>query len=305
MGVAGRRLAYLACPTTLTGSPVRRPDAFEHDREFQPLKAAFDAAGARLEEQDWRTLTAQAAEAYDLLLVRTTWDYQEAPGDFAAFLDAMPAEKLANPADLIRWNMDKRYLIALAACGLPVIPTMLADQPAPALFKALGTDKIVVKPRIGAGGEGQQVLTPDSAASFAPDAGLIAQPFLDAVLVEGEYSFVYLNGQYSHAVRKTSGGDYRIQSLYGGQDRPHDPKPADRAAADAFIDALPFPGLTVRVDMIRGADGGLKLIELEAVEPYLYPVGEPAFGPRFVAAVEDWLAGRRVGQGLAPPAARR
>merc|ERR1712173_42320 len=88
----------------------------------------------------------------------------------------------------------------------------------------------------------------------------------------GEFSFHYFGNQFSHAVqKKPTNGDYRIQSLYGGQDFSYEPKPEELELVQSILKMGPFdPPLYVRVDMLRGSDGGLKLIELELIEPYLY-----------------------------------
>ena len=91
------------------------------------------------------------------------------------------------------------------------------------------------------------------------------------MLEEGEYSFLYFGGRFSHAVRKTpKSGDYRIQSIYGGAEETYTPTQSERDHARAILDVLDETLLYARVDLLRGLDGTLKLIELECIEPYLY-----------------------------------
>jgi len=138
----------------------------------------------------------------------------------------------------------------------------------------LSTDKVVIKPQIG-GGAWRQVLYSKgepfpSKDELPPEAALI-QAFLPSVQSEGEYSFLYFGGQFSHAVLKQAkAGEYRIQSVYGGRETTYVPTREDRDAARAVLDVLDFTPLYARVDLLRGLDGRLKLIELEMIEPYLY-----------------------------------
>jgi len=88
---------------------------------------------------------------------------------------------------------------------------------------------------------------------------------------EGEYSFLYFGGQFSHGlIKRPKKGDYRIQSIYGGSEETYTPSKEERASARLVLDALDFTPLYARVDLLRGRDGTLKLIELEMIEPYLY-----------------------------------
>ena len=88
---------------------------------------------------------------------------------------------------------------------------------------------------------------------------------------EGEYSFLYFGGVFSHALIKTAKpGDYRIQSAFGGQETIYQPSAEELAGANDILATLDSPPLYARVDLLRGLDGDLALIELEMIEPYLY-----------------------------------
>ena len=114
----------------------------------------------------------------------------------------------------------------------------------------------------------------------------LVQPFLPAAQHEGEYSFVFCGGELSHAlVKRPAAGDYRVQSVYGGTEQVVHPSAADLDLARAVLAAAPGEALYARVDMMRGPDGGLLLMELELIEPYLYPQQGPELGPRFAAAL--------------------
>ena len=194
---------------------------------------------------------------------------------------------VCNPAEVVRWNADKGYLGELAASGVPSIPTLWPDDPGAAeigaAFEHFDTPRVVVKRRVGAGAVGQDCFTraaPPPPGWRLGQPGMI-QPFLPAIESEGDFSFVFIDGELSHAlIKRPKPGDYRIQSLYGGRETALDPGPTERAAAEAVIAALPFAEapLYARIDMVRGLDGALAVIEAELIEPYLYPEQGPDLG---------------------------
>lgn len=295
------KIAFLACPTTLPGSPQRRGDAFEHDLLFDALNAGL-AGRAELTAIDWRAPLEQLA-LFDIAYLGTPWDYTEAKDEFLGRLDALEAAgvRVFNPVAVIRWNADKLYLKELEERGAPSIPTLWPEAPnaddVTAAFTRFGTDRVVVKRRIGAGAIGQDSFTLASPppADWRMDQPAMIQPFLPAIQSEGELSFIFVSGQLSHAlIKRAAQGDYRIQSLYGGTEVPLNPAPADRAAAEAVMAMLPFtqPPLYARIDMVRLESGQLAVIEAELIEPYLYPEQGPDFGERLAGALLETLAKR-------------
>jgi glutathione synthase/RimK-type ligase-like ATP-grasp enzyme len=293
------KIAFLACPGTLPGSPTRRVDAFEHDNQIAALRHGL---GARAEviDLDWRTPLEELSQ-FDAALIGTAWDYTAAKDEFLARLEALEAAGVVvcNASEVVGWNADKLYLKDLADRGAPSIPTLWRDNPGRAevlaAMDAFGADKVVVKRRIGSGAEGQECFTRDA----LPDAdwqlgqaGMI-QPFLTSIQGEGELSFIFVGGELSHALTKQAQpGEYRIQSNFGGIETKIEPAPKDRAAAEGIMAALPFaaPPLYARIDMVRLDDGALAVIEAELIEPYLYPLQGPDFGVRLAEAVLEKLA---------------
>ena len=68
-------------------------------------------------------------DAFDLTVVRSTWDYVGRRDEFLAWAESVP--RLHNPAEVLRWNTDKRYLAELTEAGLPVVPTWFDELPEP------------------------------------------------------------------------------------------------------------------------------------------------------------------------------
>ena len=117
------------------------------------------------------------------------------------------------------------------------------------------------------------------------------QPYLPAVASEGEYSFVFCGGELSHcALKVPAEGDYRVQSMYGARERIHRPSAAELERARAVLGVGGGEDLLyARVDMVRGLGGELELMELELVEPYLYPEQGPQLGPAYARALASRL----------------
>ncbi len=93
------------------------------DRDLPGLHRALLDAGADADAVCWDDPDADWA-AYDLALIRSTWDYTWHTEAFLAWAERCAAlTTLANPPEVVRWNSDKRYLGELAEAGVPVVPT--------------------------------------------------------------------------------------------------------------------------------------------------------------------------------------
>ncbi len=264
-----------------------------------PLRAELEHRGAKVHTPRWDDEYVDW-DAFDLALVRTTWDYPGRRDAFVAWAArAGSSTSLWNPADVLRWNTHKSYLIELEERGAPVVPTAwlaagdrvdLAD-----LLAARGWPRAVVKPAVAAGARGLRRV---GAFGSSPDAdavdaqahldGLLAagdvmvQPYLDAVERDGEVSVVLVDGVVTHAVRKTPGPeDFRIQLQHGGryQRLGLDGDGAEPAALARWIlEASGHDLLYARVDLLRDDNGAWQLAELELTEPDLHLAQAPEVG---------------------------
>ena len=230
------------------------------------------------------------------MIIGTTWDYWDQPDQFHRTLERIERQtRLFNPAPLVRWNSDKRYLQQLEAKGARLIPTLWIETVNQAAyeqaFETLKSDDLVFKRQVGAGADGQYRLTRGNAKPDMPYP-MMVQPFQTAIQTEGEYSFIFIGGAFSHALLKQAkSGDYRIQSSYGGIETAITPEASDLAAAQAILTLLDEAPLYARVDMLRGETDEMRLMELELIEPYLYPVEGPELGPMMAAALATRLDG--------------
>ena len=264
-----------------------------------PLIAAFARKGDQAIPTDWAD-PAVPWETFDAIVIRSPWDYHARWRAFEQWLSRVELLPLWNPAKVLRWNLAKTYLLELEAAGLPVIPSLrLPPDQAPSLAKAIERwGEIIVKPEVGAGGAWTYRANADSQSKIEelilprlcsrdpaqPSVGFLVQPFLPKIF-EGEWSLVYLDGVYSHAVRKTaaSGGQFLIHEEYGGRVDPGAPTPDLVAIGDtfaAYITDIPY----MRVDLVGdGADA--LLVELELVEPELFFRFSAGSDDKFVEAI--------------------
>ncbi len=235
-------------------------------RRVEAVAAVWDAP-----ETDW--------SQFDLVVVRSTWDYAERYERFLAWVAALP--HVLNAAPVLRWNTDKRYLAELARAGVPVVPTRFLEPGDP--FDPPG-GRFVVKPAVSAGGRRAAAYVPEEAAAArdhvlrlqAEGRTVMVQPYLEAIDESGETGLVYIGGRFSHAFRKGSllrGGQPPGEALYLEEAiEPRVASPAERAAADRAVASLAFPAeelLYARVDVAPSPDGPL-VLEVELTEPSLY-----------------------------------
>lgn len=261
---------------------------------MKALRPAFEEAGLELVEIDWRAPIENFGDIA-LVLLGTAWDYQDHPREFVTKLEALEEQgvTVCNPPPVVRWNAEKRYLRELERRGAAVVPTLWLDDAGHgeivSAMAEFGTDRVVVKRQVGAGGLGQHSFSRETMPERDWRMGrpCMIQPFLPSVVEEGEYTFLFIDGDFSHGVLKRAAkGEYRIQSLYGGYEEDFTPEPEDLAKAAAVVAALPFDKLLYcRIDMARLPSGELAVMEAEAIEPYLYPDQGPDLGDRLARAI--------------------
>lgn len=256
------------------------------DRMVGPL----GAEGMSVESLAWIEDPARL-KAFDLVLPLTTWGYHRAYDAWQAMTDAWAFEdiRIRNPAGVLRWNADKRYLGRLWEKGAPAIPTLFVDRFQDAHLEEaaarFGTERLIVKPQVSASAYKTLRLGPGDAVEDAPEGPAMLQPYLDAVEGEGELSLIFFQGELSHAIRKVAAdGDFRVQPEWGGHISRYAPEADVLAAAQAVLAAVDEDLLYARVDMVRDGDGRPLLMELELIEPDLYLDFDPERGAGFAAA---------------------
>lgn len=282
-----RRIAVLGAAGVSAAFDPDTPGIEALWAEDDVLVRAFRAAGWDAQRVVWNAQDVDWGE-FTAALVRSTWDYIDDLDGFLAALARIAASGCAlfNDREVIAWNARKRYLLDLAARGVPVIPSRLVASVADAASVPPEWSRVVVKPEVGIGASSVDVVARgalDERIAAARGAWIV-QPFAESVVTEGEWSFVYLDGRFSHAlVKRPARGDYRVQPMYGGTATRAVPDAGDRAAAEGVLAPLARAPLYARVDMAR-FEGRLHVMELELIEPVLYFGVEPEAAARLVAA---------------------
>jgi glutathione synthase/RimK-type ligase-like ATP-grasp enzyme len=283
--------------TDLSTLPVE--NAEDADRPF--LEEAF-AGRAELIYERWDDPDA-AWPAYDLVVLRSTWDYARRLPEFLGWVDRTAAAvTLLNGPRTVHWNCDKRYLGDLERAGVPVVPTRYATTPddaVAALRGAGGGREVVVKPSVSAGSHltGRFAADDPAAAALAADitaAGktVMVQPFVPSVAEQGEVAVLFVDGRPSHAVRKgpllAPGGGF-LAGTYVEDVRPAEPTRLQLETATAAMRAYAaiHPGaelLYARVDLVEPGPDRLQVLELELIEPSLFLPYAPGAAARFAEA---------------------
>ena len=246
------------------------------------------------EDRDWG--------AYELVVVRTPWDYFDRVTQFLDWAARVEREtSLVNPADVLRWNSHKGYLAEFTAKSVPTVPTRLVPGPSTDVadqIREVPWEEIVVKPAVDGGarhawrGRRDDPSLSRVAERLTDHGDVVVQPFVPAI-VDGERSLVFLGGRFSHAVRKVpKAGDYRSQRHLGGREVDHEPDSAELQVALAAMAAAPGRLTYARVDLVEW-EGAPVLIELEVIESDLFLRDVPERVDRFVEVVRDELATAR------------
>ncbi len=298
------RIALATCSTLPDLDPDDAPLVGAlAQRGVEAVPAVWDDGGV-----DW--------SSFELVVVRDTWDYAPRREAFLAWAGAVPA--IANPVPVLTWNTDKRYLQDLAAAGLPIVPTIWLDPARNLTSRAVhtrfpATGDFVVKPTVSAGAKD----TGRYDANEADERGLaivhardllragrhvMIQPYLSTVDTAGETALVYVDGEFSHSVRKGPllEGPYRgVEGLFKPEEMAaREATAEERALADRVVAALPdvVPGagerslLYTRVDLLQGPQGTPVVLEVELTEPSLFlSLGDGALD-RFADAVARRVA---------------
>jgi hypothetical protein len=288
------RVAYITCDGNVSFD-ARSPGKYEHALSLGVIGAGLERVGRTLIPVSWTNPSIDWSQ-FESAVVGTAWDYMERREEFLAVLGRVSQSvPVLNPLPLLVWNSHKSYLKVLEQGGAPTIETVwleqCSEQGVRDAAKSFGVDELVVKPCVGAGAWRQARWRIDQAfppASALPPDSCMVQPVQYAITQEGENSLLFFNRRFSHAVvKKPRAGDYRTQGNFGAIDQPLLPSAELLRAAENAIAIASGPILYGRVDLVRGNDGAYKVMELELIEPYLYPLHAPEMGKRFAAAYMD------------------
>jgi len=246
--------------------------------------------------------------AFDLTVIRSTWDYTQRRQEFLDWAAGVP--RLLNPVEVIRPNSDKRYLAGLAEAGLPIVPTTFFGPDEPVQLPSHG--EFVIKPSVGAGAKGAGRFDGDVEADLIDAAAhakhlqaegrtVMVQPYLTDVDSVGETALIFIDGKFSHAICKSAllPPDARHSLTEPGLASetlfieetitPRTPSADELALAERVVAQVAAePLLYARVDLLPAGDGPV-VIEVELTEPSLFLGFDPAAAGRLADAIQARL----------------
>ncbi|MBI1730673.1 hypothetical protein HY229_07295 [Candidatus Acetothermia bacterium] len=271
----------------------------DHSLVYPLAKRGFEAHAAPWDDEkvDWG--------AFNGVILRSCWNYHKKPGEFRAWIAELQARKIPvwNRPPALLWNMDKIYLKELEARGVRIIPTFWISREdlSNSLDQILDDqnwDRAVIKPRIGASADSVWTTTRSDAQLDQPrfqkelqHNDLMIQPFLSEIH-QGEWSFIFVDGEYSHAIlKRPADGHYFVQTNHGGSWKLRESADFLVHEADSIVKTasqclnLNEPFLYARVDGIE-VKGKFVLMELELIEPELFLSELPQATERMAKAIK-------------------
>ncbi|MBE9549853.1 MAG: hypothetical protein IMF09_10650 [Proteobacteria bacterium] len=264
---------------------------------FEPLHKL----GWKAETVSWRDKQVNWND-YDVVLIRSCWDYQDDHTQFLSVLQSIEqsSAQLENKLELVNWNLDKKYLRELEHAGIKIVPTLwmsgFSRSQIMGFFEELDTQEIVIKPNISANADDTFKLTPEKALLSATSLQKIfaqrdymVQPFMQGIVDEGEYSLFFFADEFSHCIlKKPKARDFRVQEEHGGILTSVEPEPELLACAGKVLKSVNPKPLYSRVDFVR-TGAGFALMELEIIEPSLYFNMDSNSAGRFARVFANWI----------------
>ena len=220
---------------------------------------------------------------FSSLLIKSVWDYFDFYPEFLDWIAARKEEGIPvlNDLDTIRWNSSKTYLLEIEEKGFPVIAGKLLEKGSlfdgDSISSSINAATWVVKPLVSGGAKNTVKIHADSWQNqsakinkLLEQEDYLVQPFVKEVQEVGEYSLIFFNAKFSHAVLKTPAKeDFRVQHYFGGTISVIDPIPELMESCQKLVNEFASESLYVRVDGVV-IDGLFHLMELEMIEPYLF-----------------------------------
>lgn len=245
------------------------------------LAAALERRGVKVVPVVWRETQPQSL-ACDLLLLRSCWDYHLHPQAFVSWVaEAHRRATVINSPEIVRWNMDKHYLGDVQAQGFAVPRTIFLDAGAtvdlPSLIGSGGFTQAVIKPAISLSAYETYLVRAEEAKQFQDrinallrERDILVQEFVPEIQTTGEWSLVFVGGEFSHAVSKLpKNGDFRVQHEYGAFHELAQPPKQVLETASAILARFAPQALYCRADMVQRQDAAT-LMELELIDPVLH-----------------------------------
>jgi len=255
-----------------------------HDHDLDILTAALDAADQKWQIVNWDNASIDWAQ-FSIAVLRSTWDYYARLDEFVAWVDRVSTQtQLHNPAKIVHWNVDKRYLRELSASGIPVMETTFVSQPSDISQELIEQD-VIIKPVVSAGSNNTARHRKDAFGARAQldhilsNGGVaMVQPYSPTIDSVGETGLVYLGGKFSHAFGKDAvfgeaeqvHNGVHVQEEISGRISNTDERALGEAVITFLSKKFGATPLYARIDMVTNIDGVPEIMEVELTEPSLY-----------------------------------
>ncbi|WP_143960599.1 ATP-grasp domain-containing protein [Litoribacter populi] len=239
---------------------------------------------------------------YTHLVVKSPWDYFDRYVEFTTWCQTIIESGIPvfNNLKTILWNSDKKYLQEIQEKGHKIIPTHFLQKNQPIyledVFVEFSTDDLIFKPTISGGAKntiklhkGETDAISSNLEELVKNEDFLLQPFIPEIVAEGEYSLIFFNNKFSHAVLKSpKDGDFRVQHFFGGKITSIQPCPSLMRNAELIIQDFAQDCLYARVDGVM-IEGVFYLMELELIEPYLFLFTHPEAKANYIMALKEKL----------------
>ncbi|MFM9838121.1 MAG: RimK family alpha-L-glutamate ligase [Cyclobacteriaceae bacterium] len=281
-----KKIAFVTCST----KPKLAPDD-------QPVVDLLKLKGIEIQPLPW-DLDSPYWNSFDLVVIRSCWNYHLHPEKFVQWLDQMESQKvrLCNSVKTVRWNLHKGYLQELEQKGIPLPETIWLKKGKDANLSQLiiekNWEKAVVKPAISATAFNTFLVSRAEAsqqqlnfAEHLQSADTLVQKFMPEVQQEGEWSLIFFDKKFSHAViKRPAAKDFRVQNDFGGSAELASPPPFALEQAQKILSLIDESLLYTRVDGVISNNQFL-LMELELIEPMLFLVDGKDAAERFTEVI--------------------
>ena len=266
--------------------------------EVLPLQA-FRKAGYEASPAVWNDSSVEWRQ-FGHIIIRCCWGYHRNVEEFYSWLDQLGVLGVTvhNAPEIVRWNSHKRYLLDLQSIGLPVPKTILVSRSdARPLQETLGSvscDQVVIKPCYGASSQGvmkvvREEISEEAQAQYRKllrSSDVLVQEFLPEI-AQGETSAVFFNNQFSHAVVKVpKTGEFRTNYDLGVTVHAVRLSTQQKVTVERLYAQCEQDVLYARLDFVETAKG-IRLMELELIEPYLFFDFKEGAADDFVKAFEQ------------------
>lgn len=259
-------------------------DAYHQNvyKEDEILRASLEKHNLKVHRKSWSDPNFDWSSTRSIVF-RTTWDYFDRFKEFSSWLNQVSkVTMLLNSENIIRWNIDKHYLLDLQREGVHICETYFVEAGTKDSLKELQVkhqlNHFVLKPCISGAARHTYKISSENIDQYEAifqeliaEESMMLQPFQYNIVKKGELSLMVMNGKYTHGILKVAKeGDFRVQDDFGGSVHDYKATPEEIEYAENAVKSCPEMPIYARVDVFLDNQNKLALAELELIEPELW-----------------------------------